>query len=243
MENPRTVQPVPRAFVRDIGIYYEEHGAGRPLLLIGGLGGDLALYRGLIAGFARTSRVIAFDNRGAGRSDKPDEPYSVEMLALDALALMDALNIACADLLGISMGGRIALEIAAKHPGRVHKLVLVSTSAAGTGRIRMSIPMRLLGLGMKLPGLRARDSQPDYAHRRQRQAATSYDGHARLARICTPTLIAHGRNDRSIPLASAKQLHSGIAGSRLHVYKGGHMFSLLTQRDAFIDEVTAFLQD
>lgn len=234
---------MPTVEVRGIGVYYEVQGDGDPLVLIGGLGADVNLHNELIAGLAGNRQVTAFDNRGAGRSDKPDEPYSIPLLALDALALMDALGIAQADLVGISMGGRIALQIVAEHPERVRKLVLVSTSAAGTGRVRMSVPMRLMSLLLTLPGLRRKDPQPRYAHLRQRQAATTYDGTEQLPLIHAPTLIAHGRRDRSIPLARAEQLHSGIAGSQLSVFPGGHLFCFLTQRDAFLNRVNAFLSE
>ena len=75
-----------------------------------------------------------FDNRGAGRTDQPDSPYSIEMMARDTVALMDALSNEHADILGISMGGRIALELTLTHPSRVRRLVLVSTSAAEPGK-------------------------------------------------------------------------------------------------------------
>ncbi|WP_334173334.1 alpha/beta fold hydrolase [Sinomonas sp.] len=162
---------MPIAHVRGVALYYEVHGSGFPLLLIGALGASVPLHRELVAGLAAHG-VIAFDNRGSGRSDKPDIPYSIQMMALDALGLMGALGIEQTDIVGISMGGRIALEIAADHPARVRKLVLVSTSAAGTGHLRMSLPMRLVGLLIGLRGLRRLAPQPPYAHLRQRQAAT-----------------------------------------------------------------------
>lgn len=232
---------MPTVRVRGIDIYYEVQGEGFPLVLIGGLGASVDLHRQLIAGLAGSHRVVAFDNRGAGRSEKPDVPYTIPMMGLDTLALMDALGIGEADVLGISMGGRIALEIATEHPARVRRLVLVSTSAAGRGRIRMSLPMRLMSLLLYLPGLRRIDPQPRYAHLRQRNAATTYDGTAQLPRLHAPTLITHGRRDRSIPLARAEELHHGIPGSQFEVFDGGHMFCLLTEREKFLERVRAFL--
>jgi 3-oxoadipate enol-lactonase len=75
--------------------------------------------------------LASFDNRGAGRTDKPDAPHTIELMAKDTAALMDALSLERANVLGISMGGRIALELALSCPNRVGGLVLVSTSAAG----------------------------------------------------------------------------------------------------------------
>src|ERR1700682_6342451 len=79
---------------------------------------------------ARPHRVLAFDTRGAARTDKPDAPYSIEMMAGDTNGLMEALGISDATVLGVSMGGRIALSLTLAHPERVARLVLVSTSAA-----------------------------------------------------------------------------------------------------------------
>lgn len=87
-------------------MYYEFHGAGDPVVLIGGLANDLSESGQLIARLARTNRVLAFDNRGAGRTDKPDIPYSIEMMAEDTAGLMRALGIGAATVLGISMEGR-----------------------------------------------------------------------------------------------------------------------------------------
>lgn len=139
-----TVPSMPTARVNGITMYYEQHGVGEPLLLINGLGADITLLAPLIAWFARSHRVVAFDNRGAGRTGKPDAPCTIGLMAADTAALMDALSPERVSVLGISMGGRIALELALSHPDRVGRLVLVSTSAAGRGKVTVSWPMRLL---------------------------------------------------------------------------------------------------
>jgi len=234
---------MPRVQVDDITMYYELHGAGSPLVLIGGLGADLSLLTPLTSALARHRRVLVFDNRGAGRTDQPDRPYSIELMARDTVGVMDALSIEQADILGISMGGRIALELALDHPSRVRRLVLVSTSAAGRGKVHMSWPMRLLWLAQWIPGMHGKYPQAGYAHRRQREAAVSYDATARLDQINVPTLILHGRRDRSLPLPMAQQLHSAIAGSQLEVFRGGHMFCFLTERQAFLARVEKFLTE
>jgi 3-oxoadipate enol-lactonase len=232
---------VPTVQVNDIAVYYETHGTGTPLVLIGGLGADITMHRAIIQWLAQNHQVVAFDNRGAGRTDKPDTPYTIEMMAADTLGLMDTLSIARAHVLGISMGGRIALELELSHPDRVEKLILVSTSAKGRGKIAMSLPMRLLPPLQWIPVLRGKYPQPRYAHVRQRQAAVSYDATERLGQIHTPTLILHGRRDRSIPLAMAQQLHAGIPRSKIEVFAGGHMFALFGERQHFLDRVGEFL--
>ena len=235
------VAAVPIARINELGIYYEERGDGRPVLLIGGLGSDVSMLGDIIARLVQGNRVIAFDNRGAGRSDKPDIPYSIEMMAGDAVGLMDALRITQADMVGISMGASIALALALAHPERVTGLVLVSASARKPARLTMSAPMRAASLLRSLPMFRGRHPQPRYAHMRQRAASRSYDCTARLGQIHAPTLILHGRRDRTVPTALAEDLHDGIAGSKLVMFDGGHMFFLMRERDQFLAQVAAFV--
>lgn len=164
------------------------------------------------------------------------------MMAADSAGLMDALSIERAHVLGMSMGGRIAIELALSHPGRIRKLVLVSTSAAGRGKIVKSWPMRLLTPLQWLPKFQGAHPQPRYAHLRQRQAAVTYDAAGRVAGITAPALILHGRRDRSVPLEMAERLHAGMAGSQLEVFRGGHMFFMLSQQQQFLDRVALFLR-
>jgi pimeloyl-ACP methyl ester carboxylesterase len=232
--------------VRDIDVYYEIHGDGPPLVLIGGLGVDLTVFAPLTERLARTFRVLTFDNRGAGRTGKPDVPYSIPMMAGDTDALMDALGLARAHVVGVSMGGRIAIELAAGRPDRVDRLVLVSTAATGTGRLRLSLPARILGLAKRLGLLRGASPvqrQPHYAYQRQMAASSGYDGADRLAAIEAPTLILHGRRDRSVKPAAALATRVGIRDSEIEFFRGGHMFFLLTQRDEVAARIEDFLQD
>jgi 3-oxoadipate enol-lactonase len=229
--------PVQRA--RDIDMYYEVHGAGAPLVLIGGLGNDLSEWEWMVEWCARTHRVLAFDNRGAGRTDKPDEPYSIEMMAGDTDALMDALGISGATVLGVSMGGRIAMELTLEHPQRVASLILVSTSAVAhpeVGLTRMDLLSVLAGLVF-----RGKYPQPRYAQSRQRQASRAYDCTDRLDEIRVPATIMHGRRDRICPLREAEQLRRGITGSQLVTFRGGHASFMLRERRWFLDSLTTAL--
>src|SRR5438093_13182896 len=110
--------------VNGIEVYYEEHGSGEPLLLIMGLGANAEGWYGQVPAFSREFRLIAFDNRGAGRSEKPNEPYTMRQLADDAAGLLDALEIGSAHVFGVSLGGMIAQELVLSHPPRVRALVL-----------------------------------------------------------------------------------------------------------------------
>ena len=118
---------MPTAKVGDINIYYEEHGSGDPLLLIMGLAADSMAWMFQVPDFSQRYRTIIFDNRGVGRSSKPAGPYTIHQMADDAAGLLAALGIARAHVVGVSMGGMIAQELALRHPQRVHGLVLACT--------------------------------------------------------------------------------------------------------------------
>lgn len=117
------------AKVSHFKIYYESHGAENPLIMIMGLGGNSCWWGdALIDEISKVSRAIIFDNRGTGRSEDPDEEFTVKTLADDVAGLMDALNIQKANILGISLGGMIAQEFVLHYPQKVGKLILCSTN-------------------------------------------------------------------------------------------------------------------
>lgn len=232
---------MPTIKVNDIHMYYEIHGEGKPLVLIGGLGIDLSEFDGISHWLAQKYRVLAFDNRGAGRTDKPDIPYSIEMMAEDTEYLMNALAIERASILGISMGGRIALALALWHPERVEKLILVSTSAR-VRNIKKSIwRLRLLSLLSSAPIFRSKYPQPRYAFLRQLQASGDYNCTDRLHELHIPTVIMHGKKDKSAPYTLAEEMHAGIRGSQMIAFKGWHIFFLTSERQQFLEATAEFL--
>ncbi|MDW8329774.1 MAG: alpha/beta fold hydrolase, partial [Candidatus Bipolaricaulota bacterium] len=103
---------MPKVRANGIQLYYEAHGTGEPLLLIAGIGYGTWLWFKQIPALAPHYHLIAFDNRGAGRSDKPDEEYTVALLAQDAYELLRALGISRAHIFGVSLGGFIAQQLA-----------------------------------------------------------------------------------------------------------------------------------
>ena len=120
---------MPKAYVNGININYKVHGEGHPLVLIFGFGGPRWAWLFQTRAFKKYYMVVTFDNRGAafGKTDKPSSSYTIKTMADDIIGSMDYLGIDEAHILGYSMGGIIAQELAINHPERVRKLILAST--------------------------------------------------------------------------------------------------------------------
>lgn len=110
---------------------YDIHGAGHPLLLISGVGYGAWFWHSLVPLVSPHFQVITFDNRGSGQSDKPEGPYTLADMAADTAGLLEALNLKPAAILGHSLGGFIAQELAITRPDLLSHLILASTSHGG----------------------------------------------------------------------------------------------------------------
>lgn len=126
---------MPKVRTNGIDLYYECTGAGEPLVLIAGLGYSLWIWHKMFPGLAKHFQVVAFDNRGVGQSDKPEGPYTAQMLADDTAGLIAALGFRRAAVLGHSMGGFVAQALALSHPELVSKLILAATNFGGPRQI------------------------------------------------------------------------------------------------------------
>lgn len=115
--------------INNIEVYYEQHGAGPDLILLGGLSADHHVWKSALRLLSRHFRVLMMDNRGAGQSSTPDFPYTTELMANDVLQLMHVLHIDRADVIGHSMGGCIAQQLVLLAPHRVKKCVIASSRA------------------------------------------------------------------------------------------------------------------
>jgi 3-oxoadipate enol-lactonase len=229
---------VPRADVNGIQIYYEPAGSGAPLVILGGLGLDVSEMGVLTGPLSQRFRVVAVGNRGTGRSAKPPGPYSIEQMAADVVGLLGRLGLARVHVLGLSMGGRIAMAMALACPERVDRLVPVATGPRAAGA------RWLVRAGMAvadLPVLRGRHGQPRYAMKAQFDATTRFDCTSRLGELRGPALILAGKSDRIAPAALAGEMHASIPGSHLVLLDGGHLAPLTTRHERVIAEVSAFL--
>jgi len=125
---------MPTAHLGSIELYYERAGEGPPLLFISGTGGDLRNKPNVFDGpLAKGFDLVAYDQRGLGRSQKPDIDYTMADYADDAAGLMDAIGWPSAPVIGVSFGGMVAQELALRHPAKVERLVLACTSPGGAG--------------------------------------------------------------------------------------------------------------
>lgn len=232
---------MPVAHVNDIDLYYEVHGDGATVLLIPGTGVDCDFLRGMIDDLATSFRVVAFDPRGAGKSDKPDVPYTIEGMAEDAAGLLHQLNIERATMIGCSMGGRIALALALGHPDLVERLALVGSSAWTPPDRFLSRRWIVMHVLAKIPTPRAFDPQPKYAWKRQSDASAECDLRARLGEIEVPTLIVQGTGDHIVAFSGGEELARGIAGSRLVPVPGSHRDIFTTLAGRTVQEIKQFM--
>jgi 3-oxoadipate enol-lactonase len=244
---------MPRARLHDVELYWEERGAGPPLLLVPGIPALASDWRPFAEPLSSTRRVLAYDNRGSGASTIAPGPYTNAQLAADAVALLDHLEIERADVFGVSMGGMIAQELALAWPARVRKLVLGCTHA---GFVHAVQPPRETGRAFAMetddwaermralaplafardadPAFvaafvekKSRDVQPPAGYRAQIDAVLAHDALERLARIAAPTLVLTGDDDQVIPAENSRVLADRIPGARLEVLRGaGHLFFL-----------------
>jgi pimeloyl-ACP methyl ester carboxylesterase len=124
-----------------LDMYYELHGSGRPLVLLHGAYMTIDTLGPILPGLAGTRQVIAFEQQGHGHTADVDRPITYEQMADDTAAALRHLEIANADVLGYSMGGGIALQLAMRHPALVRKLVLASTSFTSDGMHAVALEM------------------------------------------------------------------------------------------------------
>lgn len=146
---------MPVCTVRDLDVYYEITGAGQPLLLIHGLGSCTQDWKQQVVFFSQYFQVITFDLRGHGQSGKPSGPYSISLFAEDTAELLKTLDITRAHVVGISLGGMIAFQLAVNHPELVNSLVIVNSGpAVPADTFKQRIPLYLRLVMIHLLGLR-----------------------------------------------------------------------------------------
>jgi 3-oxoadipate enol-lactonase len=240
-----------------VEIHYEVQGAAEApaLLLLHSLGVDLGMWDPQMPDFLQHYRVIRYDARGHGRSGVGAAECSIETLALDAIAVLDAAQIVKAHWCGLSLGGMTAMWAAAHRPGRVARLALCNTSAylppAALWHSRMEL-VRREGMRAIAPAVIERwftagfrSSQPEKVARIEGMLeATPPEGYAAacgaiaemnqlsdIRRIAAPTLVICGAEDPATPLAHSVALCDAIADSRLVVLPAAHLSNVERPQD------------
>jgi pimeloyl-ACP methyl ester carboxylesterase len=260
------------ARVNDIDIYYEIHGSGPPLVLIMGLRRNAEWWYQQIRELSKHFTTIAFDNRGAGRTDKPQMDYSIRLFAEDTAGLMNFLGIPRAHILGISMGGYIAQELAINYPDKVSGLILGCTSCGGRRAVHMSeertnkfkankglTPEQILRKDMGLyfsdrfirenpawveefVNISLRYYQPADAFFRQFNACLNHDTVDRVSEISSPTLIMTGDDDPLVPSANSLILKELMPDADLELFAGCRHCFFMEDHATFNDSVVRFLK-
>ncbi|MEM3085917.1 MAG: alpha/beta fold hydrolase [Halobacteria archaeon] len=197
----------------DIRLRYRIDGGSPPVLVIGGHMQPLDSWALQVRDMKNHFKLIRFDNRGTGLSDAPRGPYSMEQMADDAVALLDHLRIRRAHVVGVSMGGMIAQHLALNHPGRVNRMVLISTNA-GFSRPEFNGLMRWAS---RTPPA---DWWPLRGFFGQLGAIAEHDTRERLPEIKAPTLVMVGESDPLTPVRYSEELADGIPGADLVVVPG-----------------------
>jgi pimeloyl-ACP methyl ester carboxylesterase len=242
---------MPLAKSGDIELSYERTGDGPPLLLIMGMSGTKHHWgEPLLADLRGDFDAIAYDHRDCGDSTKTGEPFTIADLAEDAAGLLQALEVESAHVMGISMGGMVAQELALAHPDRIHSLTLGCAYCGGEGsRLTGEATMRKLAEGMA-SGDRERairtawevNVSPRFAAdediyatflanglrygvpvpviMEQMRAITAHDTSARLPELAAPTLVVHGTLDEMLPVENGHMIAGLIPDSRLEIFEG-----------------------
>jgi pimeloyl-ACP methyl ester carboxylesterase len=241
---------MPQVSCNNLSFYYEEAGEGTPLVFLNGLAGNHLFWSGQVRTFSRRFRCLSLDNRDSGQSSYATEPYVMADLAADVAGLLGKLDLPPAHLVGLSLGGMIAQEVALRYPQQVRSLVLVDTLVradewfTGTltayGHIRRQVTdtpeffqvllpwlvswrfFESAGKVEWLQGFLRHSPHPQQRDGffRQLAAIGQHDTLDRLDQISCPVLVAVGEDDMICPPRYSQQIAERIPQARLEVLAG-----------------------
>jgi 3-oxoadipate enol-lactonase len=272
---PGTSRVGPTRLARNgpVTLAYDVRGRGSPLLLIQGVGVGRWGWEPVADRPARRFQVITIDNRGIGASDAPPGHYSTRMMADDILAVLDDAGVQHASVLGTSLGGMIAQELALAHPERVERLVLVATIPGGPRSRPMPLPTTYLFAWAPLMTSRAKlhqfvhttlgpmtlrrrpkvarrltarklaHPQSESAWRAQTEAGMLFHPLGRQRRITQPTLVIQGTADQVVNPDNAGMLAGLLPNARVELFDGAGHLLYWEQPKRFVRVVTDFLTD
>jgi 3-oxoadipate enol-lactonase len=256
-----------------VALTYDIRGRGSPLVLIQGVGVGRWGWEPVTDRLARRFQVITIDNRGIGASDTPPGHYSTRMMADDVLAVLDHAGIQQASVVGTSLGGMIAQELALAHPERVDKLVLVATIPGGLRSRPMPLSTTYLftwapfmtsqaklqqfvhatlgpetlrrrpKVARRLAARKLAHPQSQHAWRAQAEAGMLFNPLGRQRRITQPTLVVQGTADQVVHPGNAEVLAGLVPDTRLQRFDGAGHLLYWEQPKRFVRVVTDFLTD
>jgi len=250
----------------EIKIHYQIHGQGDPLLLIHGLGSSGRDWEMQLDSFSRHFQIVIIDLRGHGRSDKPPGPYSMPCFAADAAGLLQALNASPTHVLGISLGGMVAFQMALDFPDLIRKLVIVNSVPdlvpRGIGDVlgfwQRLLIIRLLGMEKMGRALAKRFfTEPEQeplqevfikrwsenhipAYRASLKAAYGWSVQDRLGEISAPTLVV-GADGDYFPTQDKEAYTALIPEARLEVIENSKHALPVERPEVFNQTVLRFL--
>lgn len=256
--------------MRQVPLHFTDSGgSGEALLLAHAIGCDHRMWEGIAGRLASTFRVIALDIRGHGNSPIGSRPYTLEMLADDACAVLDKLGVAKAHFVGLSLGGMVGQAFALRHPARLGKLIIANSSSTyGTeGRALWQARIKLVQEG----GLAAisdmvasryfsdqfRAAEPALVEALMNRflqtpsvgylgccdAIANLDYSDDLVRVKAKTLVIAGELDAGTPVAMSQAIATSIPGARLAVIPGAAHLSVAEKPEEFAALVEDFLTD
>jgi pimeloyl-ACP methyl ester carboxylesterase len=264
---------MPKAQLNGIDLYYETLGKGAPLLLIAGLASDSQSWLPVIKDLSRHCFVITPDNRGVGRTMPQDIEMSIQQITDDCIALIRQLGLSSVNVLGHSMGGFVALDIAIHYPDCVNRLILAGTSASNSRRNNalFSDLASCLEAGMEIKlwfrnlfywifsrrffenDVAVNDAvrfaieypypQSAVAFRNQVKAIAGYDCTEDLSRLCSKTLVISGKEDLLFPTEVGAGLARAIPGADFSMIDSAAQSMYTEQPKAFTDCILDFLFD
>ena len=256
-----------------VRIAWERHGSGAPLLLIHGLGYARWGWEPVLPGLAERFDVVLFDNRGIGESDAPPGPYTAGEMADDAIQVLDEAGVDRAHVVGTSLGGMVAQELALGYPDRVDRLVLACTTPGGpkahpmpqqtltlmaeAATLEPAVALRRFvenalapatvaehpGLVDRIMAHRLETAQQPAAWAAQAAAGATFDAYGRLGALAAPALVQHGDEDVVVDPRNADLLVELLPDARLERFPGTGHLFFWEAPERFVSSVSAFLED
>lgn len=260
----------PRKRMTDI--HYEVHGEGPDLVMLRGLGRNIKHWLGFDKFAARHFRTISLDARGLGRTSRAmGTTDTIYDLADDVVRVLDELGVEKSNVLGISLGGMVAMAMGIKHPARTSSLVVVNSSIAGSGHPRLTLPAWMLlaravavgpavyddlarlllgpGAGKELTARVAREwLKIDQSMKvspglvlKQILAASRFRARGDLASITAPTLVLFGKGDQFVPHANSETIAKLIPGARIVGIEGAGHELTIDRPEEALEEIRKFI--